>query len=230
MVSSVLSKVAVAASTTALFAASLASAEGAWFSFLKDCPQTCSSSGVSSANWTAYHDTKSLVRCKEPMLLDFAIHNPIDDPTKRLTLFACAGPATGDDTTCDLGSESSAVVQSAWSGRNDGADADSVLHAAQQAVSHLSKADCSTTEPTTAFGYLNGSFVGVYSGGQMHNQGAIDRSSSSTASRRAGRRAISRSCRSVVPTELPTTLSGLPRLTRARLAISQVSPQFRRLS
>jgi GH18 family chitinase len=174
MGSSVLSKVAVAASTTALFAASLASAEGAWFSFLKDCPQTCSSSGISSANWTAYHDTKSLVRCKEPMLLDFAIHNPIDDPTKRLTLFACAGPATGDDTTCDLGSESSAVVQSAWSGSNDGADADSVLHAAQQAVSHLSKADCSTTEPTTAFGYLNGSFVGVYSGGQMHNQGAID--------------------------------------------------------
>ncbi|KFY44460.1 hypothetical protein V495_03438 [Pseudogymnoascus sp. VKM F-4514 (FW-929)] len=169
MVSSIIAKAAI----VAIGAASLVSAEGEWLSAIKDCPQACSSTGVNPGNWTAYYNTKKLARCKEPMLLDFLINNPIDDPDRQLKLLACSGTVTADDSTCDVGSESDVEVQSAWSGNYNGADAGAVVQAAEHTVSHLSKADCSSTKPTISFGYLNGSFVGVYSGGMMHNQGAV---------------------------------------------------------
>lgn len=156
------------------FSASTVSAQGEWLAAIKDCPQTCSSSGTNPGNWTAYYNTKKLSRCKEPMLLDFLINSPIDDPSTRLKLLACSGSVTANDSTCEIGSESAAEVQSAWSGTFIGADAGAVVQAAEHTISHLSTIDCSSIKPTTTFGYLNGSFVGVYSGGMMHNQGAVD--------------------------------------------------------
>lgn len=108
------------------------------------------------------------------MLLDFLINSPIDGPSTRLKLLACSGSISADDSACGVGSESATEVQSAWSGTYDGADAGAVVQASEHTVAHLSTIDCSSIEPTTTFGYLNGSFVGVYSGGMMHNQGAVD--------------------------------------------------------
>ncbi|KAL7928246.1 chitinase [Trichoderma chlorosporum] len=115
------------------------------------CPfsQTCSVSGYDPGNWTVYHDIQTLITRKEPMLLDCSIHNKVDDPGKSLSLFACNGMLANQTTTCSS-------------------------QAARYAAFYLSQIDCNSDTASMVFGYLQGSYVGVYSGAQMHSQAVMD--------------------------------------------------------
>jgi LysM repeat protein len=69
-------------------------AEGAEFRVIplprKDpCPTACEISGYLSNNWTVYGDINSIKNCPDTVLLDFAIHTSLDDPSKRNTIRAC---------------------------------------------------------------------------------------------------------------------------------------------
>ncbi|KAJ5097138.1 hypothetical protein N7456_007859 [Penicillium angulare] len=55
------------------------------------CPLSCSVSGLEPANWTYYHNTNVLIRCRELFLLDLNLHNPVNRPKTHLTLRACLG-------------------------------------------------------------------------------------------------------------------------------------------
>ncbi|OLN89004.1 Killer toxin subunits alpha/beta 6 [Colletotrichum chlorophyti] len=52
------------------------------------CPAACEK-GKTPGNWTFYHDTTRLDVCDQPILLDFNLYNPIDDPQTHLTIRAC---------------------------------------------------------------------------------------------------------------------------------------------
>lgn len=173
MASSFLSKAVVVATSAALLGGQPVIADGTFYSQLEPCPQSCSVTGAESSNWTAYHDTRPLVTCENrPIVLDFAIHNPVRD-AGALSIFACSGPIAEKDATCGNGQDVTALAQTTWSD-NEAGSADDAVGAAKHAMSHLSKKDCSSDEAVTTFGYLNGAFFGIYSGGHMQVQAGIN--------------------------------------------------------
>jgi hypothetical protein len=62
----------------------------AFDSALDLCPVLCYLAGHNPTNWTIYHDVERMHWCNQTMLLDFAIHNPIDDPNTHVTLRSCS--------------------------------------------------------------------------------------------------------------------------------------------
>jgi hypothetical protein len=61
---------------------------GAYYDQLHPCPKTCDDK--KPENWTVYSSEERLGRCDQPMLLDFAVFNPIDDPTTGIMIRTCA--------------------------------------------------------------------------------------------------------------------------------------------
>ena len=172
---------AVTASTSILLQAQFTVAQEGWYSQIQPCPHTCSASGTSSANWTAYHDTWKLLTCEQPMLPDFNIHNPVDSPSSSLSLFACYGSATAGDATWSGPLEATnathiekAEVETVWSGRGNKSSATYAVDVVQHASAHWEQGVCDSTEPRTAFAYFKGAYVGIYSGGMLHKQAATN--------------------------------------------------------
>ncbi|KAH6679952.1 killer toxin subunits alpha/beta [Plectosphaerella plurivora] len=54
----------------------------------KPCPVSCEKS-PEVADWTVYHETTRLAVCDQPMLLDFHLYNPINDPSTSISIRAC---------------------------------------------------------------------------------------------------------------------------------------------
>jgi chitinase len=54
--------------------------------------------------WTTYHDIQRLSWCDSPMLLDFAVYNPLEDPKTHITIRATTSVANTDklDTTLSV--------------------------------------------------------------------------------------------------------------------------------
>jgi hypothetical protein len=52
------------------------------------CPVSCEKS-PNVADWTVYHETTRLAVCDQPMLLDFHLYNPINDPSTAISIRAC---------------------------------------------------------------------------------------------------------------------------------------------
>lgn len=57
------------------------------------CPSACDGTGPS--DWAVYGSLESLSRCEKPMLFDFAVLNPLDDPETTAKFRAC----TSDEKT-----------------------------------------------------------------------------------------------------------------------------------
>ncbi|KAF2132617.1 carbohydrate-binding module family 24 protein [Dothidotthia symphoricarpi CBS 119687] len=53
-----------------------------------DCPLTCSDY-TNIHSWTPYISVERLQRCEEPMLLQFSISNPLDDPKTTVLIRSC---------------------------------------------------------------------------------------------------------------------------------------------
>ncbi|KAL9573156.1 hypothetical protein ACKAV7_002841 [Fusarium commune] len=77
------------------------SAEDGFDSALSPCPASCEGTPI---NWTVYSSTQRLAACVEPMLLDFAIFNPLDDPSSVIKLRTCAAGDGSNSQTAPLSS------------------------------------------------------------------------------------------------------------------------------
>lgn len=155
-----------------LFHATLA--DSTWYSALQSCLQTCSISGPSPANWTTYASLDRLASCDQPLSLDFALHNPIDDPTINNLIFACTSApiASGDVTLEGAGVSQEARLQTiVGSGSGNGTAASA---AAQQAQKQLMSLMSQGRDGIYTRAYANGASVAVYAGSQIHNAGVSD--------------------------------------------------------
>ncbi|KAG5778590.1 hypothetical protein H9Q73_007731 [Fusarium xylarioides] len=56
------------------------------------CPIPCE--GTSPSDWTVYHSVDSLTQCQEPMMFDFSVMNPLDDPETIIQIRACTATKT----------------------------------------------------------------------------------------------------------------------------------------
>lgn len=156
---------------------------------LLPCPVSCSDYPTPEI-WTHFHEIERLAVCKEPLLLDFAIYNPVDDPNTQLTIRACTkgnaettinaltnAPASGptsnvsnpvisepidtETPTCVVGSEVPVLAQAATWGASSNSSSD-VLIAARQVLSFLE--DKKHCNGKIVFGYSQGALVGVHVG------------------------------------------------------------------
>ncbi|KAJ3478842.1 hypothetical protein NLG97_g8468 [Lecanicillium saksenae] len=165
-----LRQLAVVASAILTQGAQLALAEAPFNALRSKCPQKCSITGAESGNWTRYHNFDHLEYCNEPMLLSLNVHNPASD-NADFAFYACVGELSGQDQKClpqavSLFSNNKTVdnehtnVSTAWSGE------------AAAAQDHA--VDCDSADPSISFAYLNGSYVGVYTGNEVHEDTALD--------------------------------------------------------
>lgn len=176
---------AAAAALLSLCGLATAQQKGEWFSELQPCPQSCSASGINSGNWTLYHDAVKLYSCKEPMLLDMSLHTPVDDPSKTLSLFACWGNNNDGDASCNEATadanvtttsdtSETATVEVIWSGTDQSQRADDAVAIAQYASSQASPLSCELDDRTSTFAYLNGVFIGVWTGPMVDKQTTVN--------------------------------------------------------
>ncbi|KAK2800704.1 hypothetical protein FQN50_008014 [Emmonsiellopsis sp. PD_5] len=113
------------------------------------------------------------------MLLDFAIHNPLENPDTSVKIFAC----TADDTanqkcaeitsdSCVAGDQIKAAVDMMTSGPSIAGNKQHIMAAAKQLEHYLTNsANCADT---FAFSYTKNTAVGVYIGSHIQNMGASE--------------------------------------------------------
>jgi hypothetical protein len=75
-----------------------------------NCPLPC----VDYANmhsWIPYFSTNRLARCKAPMLLQFSVSKPLDDPASDILIRSCTLAEQSPATVSRLGNSSSASIE-----------------------------------------------------------------------------------------------------------------------
>lgn len=136
------------------------------------CPVSCADAGTESSGWTVFHDLKRLALCNQSMLVDFAIHNPLDDPNTHITLYTCSSVAAGKGKLCTIPEENTIkanqTVQLAWSESKSAGDKTNGLAAVQQLQSYV-EADDSCGEDII-FAYSQDAVVGLYAGAEITGQ------------------------------------------------------------
>lgn len=166
-------------------------AQGDFDSQLRPCPAACD--GSPSTNWTLYSSLDRIHICDQPILMDFALHTPLDDPSRLVKLFACtAGDANvthnalathahihdqnphGHDqvierssTACSAGKETKVSLRLTTSAADGSAEATTLDTVLGKVQGHLS--DASSCDITSVFGYMQGAAVGIYSGSAIDN-------------------------------------------------------------
>ncbi|KAG7433883.1 Killer toxin subunits alpha/beta [Fusarium oxysporum f. sp. raphani] len=82
------------------------------------CPTPCK--GTVPGDWTVYNSVESLSYCQEPMMFDFSIMNPLDDPETIVQIRACTASKMVKSSTKQIHEAPAAVgnsistAQSAW--------------------------------------------------------------------------------------------------------------------
>ncbi|KAI7973519.1 hypothetical protein EIK77_004125 [Talaromyces pinophilus] len=136
------------------------------------CPVSCADAGTDSSGWTVFHDLNRLALCNQSMLVDFAIHNPLDDPNTHITLYTCSSAAAGKGKLCTIPEENTIkanqTVQLAWSESTSAGDKTNGVAAVQQLQSYV-KADDSCGEDII-FAYSQDAVVGLYAGAGITSQ------------------------------------------------------------
>ncbi|PGH14086.1 hypothetical protein AJ80_06090 [Polytolypa hystricis UAMH7299] len=136
------------------------------------CPVRCSITGPDPSDWTVYYSLEELSRCGRTILLDFAIHTPIDESDKdqRVKIRSCAIWG-GDFSLFDLPTSLTGstpvniTLQKATFGAQSGtaqdADAISALRSLRQ---YFGKAPPGDQNPTIFFAISGTSVIGLYMG------------------------------------------------------------------
>lgn len=142
---------------------------------ISPCPISCAETGTNTRNWTVYHDVNRLSLCNESMLVDFTLHNPLEDDHTQVTLYACSSAmkaATHDDKGSCITSKLSTSVKSTlelvWSGSSTPGSTKNGISAIQQLQSSAQVKKSCADEIT--FAYSNSAVVGLYAGAGFRNQ------------------------------------------------------------
>ncbi|RVD86020.1 uncharacterized protein DFL_004316 [Arthrobotrys flagrans] len=154
-------------------------AEETFISALEPCPQPCSQVGNNPADWTVYDSVERLNSCNQPLLLDFAIFNPLESPDTTVRIAACTVDNSQNAkrqeivvNTCQENGQAEAAVSLASSGTGDSGKSHDVIIAAKQVQTFLKATEnCGTV---INFGYSNKTVIGLYVGGNVQNKVAAD--------------------------------------------------------
>ena len=152
------------------------------------CPSPCSNTGLDSHGWPVYHSVDRLGWCDQPMLLDFALFNQLDDEKTHVSLAACAadlptasvtgntGSTTGElclpDTNLNNTEKVTAQLQLVSSSSTQSGTADNVIEALNElnALSSLRPSGCNETIQFAISGEVA---VGIYVGSGLGAQGVL---------------------------------------------------------
>jgi chitinase len=163
---------AAALALGSLIAPGLAVSSNKFYSSRHACPQTCSVLGNETSNWTVYTWADRLKACDETMLVNFNIHNSLDNPSKRVKISACVSDSNStvaqrNDLNSTLNTtngttQTTADVEILAVGSGTSAKTTNIVDAAAQ----LQQAIVSGPEnaQTIRFAFSNGAVIGVYAG------------------------------------------------------------------
>ncbi|KAG5804982.1 hypothetical protein H9Q74_010194 [Fusarium xylarioides] len=130
------------------------------------CPIPCE--GTSPSDWTVYHSVDSLTQCQEPMMFDFSVMNPLDDPETIIQIRACTATKTVKPITKHvrdaLVTERQTIsrAQSAW--WSPTVENPLVSVSIEKIRERALSEDPSSDQGHMFFSYLNGTVVGIYIG------------------------------------------------------------------
>jgi chitinase len=150
------------------------------------CPDMCNDAKDS---WSVFNKVKRLQDCDQHMLLDFAIYNPLNEPSTTVKIRACTVP---DGSNCAASSSSysifdkrDAVINSTALCVSDAlpidvsldvaksGDGSDLTFATADALTLLSTYMSSSCDLKQTFSYGLGSIVGVFSGAAVDNGGTV---------------------------------------------------------
>ncbi|KAK6077699.1 glycoside hydrolase family 18 protein [Seiridium cupressi] len=122
------------------------------------CPIACDDTGGS---WSVYNNVKRVEACDKHMLLDFALHNPLDDPSMTVKIRACT---LSDEVP---------QVSRRLAGRDTDAESDALCVAGASSIdvsldvaSYLS----GSYDLSQVFSYTTGLIIGVFAGAAIDNR------------------------------------------------------------
>ncbi|KAI1115627.1 killer toxin subunits alpha/beta [Nemania sp. NC0429] len=154
-----------------------------FLSQLKPCPQACAPDST-PISWTYYHDLSRLSICPEPILFDFNIKTPLDDPNTDVTLRACTTRNADTNVNalslveretpavCKEPVQSSVTAEFMLSGTASAEDSGNAAVIVKDLQDYLSRP--SNCDQSVILGYAEGVVVGVYSGDRVGNKAAAD--------------------------------------------------------
>lgn len=128
-----------------------------FYSDLQPCPAVCEP-GSNLSDWTFYHDVNRLAVCDQPVLLDFNVYTPVDDPCTDVTMRACTVANTTTDTLCDCDCEDASSMETS----------ENVIVATRRLQDYLRNDAHSSRK--ILFAAHRGSLVGVYLGPFKYNE------------------------------------------------------------
>ncbi|KAI1120979.1 hypothetical protein F5Y10DRAFT_289094 [Nemania abortiva] len=149
------------------------------------CPKRCSDAGSSSGNWSLYHNLDQLSDCPEALFYDFALLDPVDDPSTLHRLYACS--AGGGDWTylpsrnaVASAAQANGTYELGWWSAPPGPVARIV--GGQNAITgaralsrqvrlYLTNGHAPTHRPALLFSQLDNTMLGVYVGAALQNEG-----------------------------------------------------------
>lgn len=142
-------------------------------------PTNCGEAGLNPSNWTVYHDLARLQVCNQTMLLDFNIHNSLDDRSTSISVRSCTGPSVStaqsvSSTTCPSRGNRAEVqesIQIAFNQTGTPGSLDDFTAASQQLKQYLAQQGPSCNA-TIAFAYSGSSTVGFFAGAGAQNVSA----------------------------------------------------------
>jgi hypothetical protein len=137
------------------------------------CPAACGSANPD--DWSFYPDFSILKSCDEPMLLNFAVHNPRGDLKTHHPLYACTASNKTDfgDSNFQASSASNSArysvksvqMETAWRGDDTSQYSSHVEATAQLVQAQMNL--LASKNATIALGYSNGVALGAFFGSMM---------------------------------------------------------------
>lgn len=159
---------------TAAVVSLLATRSAALRNIIDSCPYSCNDS-ADTTSWISYHSTDRLTACNQTMLLDFAIHNPLNGTDTQSTIYAC----TPSDSQATMSSRRSTLVTDTtdvsfelgtWGSSAPTSDSD-LLSVIEDVETYLGSS-ANDEKSSTIFGYNGEISVGVYIGGRLDKSSA----------------------------------------------------------
>ncbi|KAL9572597.1 hypothetical protein ACKAV7_003430 [Fusarium commune] len=148
------------------------------------CPIPCE--GTIPGDWTVYHSVDSLSHCQEPMMFDFSMMNPLDDPETIVQIRACTATKTVKPSTKHVRDapavegQSISRAQSAW--WLPTVEKQHVSVSIEKIQARALSRDPSSDQGNMFFSYLNGTVVGIYIGALVDVDSSISALSDAASS------------------------------------------------
>ncbi|KAJ5745883.1 glycoside hydrolase [Penicillium odoratum] len=157
----------------AMVASLLVTLSAARRNIIDNCPYTCTSNDTTS--WISYHSADRLAVCNETMLLDFLLHNPLNDTQTQSTIYACTTPNSGASVSKRSTSNTNATDVSLELGTwgSSTSSAISELLSVIEDIEAYPTSFANDGKSSTIFGYNGDISVGIISGEGAFDQMAI---------------------------------------------------------